>query len=108
MLCMTEIDSVLQCICFYIGHNHVEPITSYHLCSLLIDAGRAPETKALGLDKVGVRINEQTGKIVVREDESTSVPNIYAFGDIGEVHETNPAEKSFYILLRFSHTHRHT
>ncbi|XP_076007112.1 thioredoxin reductase 2, tandem duplicate 2 [Genypterus blacodes] len=52
--------------------------------SVLWAVGRAPETKALGLDKVGVQINEQTGKIVVREDESTSVPNIYAFGDIGE------------------------
>lgn len=47
--------------------------------------GRAPETKALGLDKLGVQLNQETGKIVVGADESTSVPNIYAFGDIGEV-----------------------
>lgn len=47
--------------------------------------GRGPETKALGLDKLGVQLNPETGKIVVGADESTSVPNIYAFGDIGEV-----------------------
>ncbi|XP_071338194.1 thioredoxin reductase 2, tandem duplicate 2 isoform X2 [Trachinotus anak] len=45
---------------------------------------RAPETKALGLDKLGVQLNDETGKIVLGADESTSVPNIYAFGDIGE------------------------
>uniref|UniRef100_A0A669EGG5 Thioredoxin reductase 2 n=1 Tax=Oreochromis niloticus TaxID=8128 RepID=A0A669EGG5_ORENI len=52
--------------------------------SVLWAVGRAPETKALGLDKLGVQLNKETGKIVVGPDESTSVPNIYAFGDIGE------------------------
>uniref|UniRef100_A0A3B4XVK8 thioredoxin-disulfide reductase (NADPH) n=2 Tax=Seriola lalandi dorsalis TaxID=1841481 RepID=A0A3B4XVK8_SERLL len=53
--------------------------------SVLWAVGRAPETKALGLDKVGMQLNNETGKIVLGADESTSVPNIYAFGDIGEV-----------------------
>lgn len=48
-------------------------------------SGRAPETKALGLDKLGVELNTQTGKIVVGPDESTSLPNVYALGDISEV-----------------------
>uniref|UniRef100_A0A8C5CPZ5 thioredoxin-disulfide reductase (NADPH) n=1 Tax=Gadus morhua TaxID=8049 RepID=A0A8C5CPZ5_GADMO len=52
--------------------------------SVLWAVGRAPEAKALGLDKVGVEVNRETGKIVVGADESTSVSNIYAFGDIGE------------------------
>ncbi|XP_074493387.1 thioredoxin reductase 2, tandem duplicate 2 [Sebastes fasciatus] len=52
--------------------------------SVLWAVGRAPETKALGLDKLGVQLKKETGKIVVADDESTSVPNIYAFGDIGE------------------------
>uniref|UniRef100_A0A674NIT6 Thioredoxin reductase 2 n=1 Tax=Takifugu rubripes TaxID=31033 RepID=A0A674NIT6_TAKRU len=51
---------------------------------ILWAVGRAPETKLLGLDKLGVQINKETGKIIVRPDESTSVPNIYAFGDIAE------------------------
>ena len=53
--------------------------------SCVVPSGRTPETKALGLDKLGVRLNKETGKIVLGADESTSVPNIYAFGDIGEV-----------------------
>uniref|UniRef100_A0A8C5HC40 thioredoxin-disulfide reductase (NADPH) n=1 Tax=Gouania willdenowi TaxID=441366 RepID=A0A8C5HC40_GOUWI len=52
--------------------------------SVLWAVGRAPETKILGLDKLGVKLNSETGKIIVAADESTSVPNIYAFGDIGE------------------------
>lgn len=52
--------------------------------SLLWAVGRAPETKALGLDKLGVQLNKETGKLIVGADESTSVPNIYAFGDISE------------------------
>lgn len=52
---------------------------------LFFFAGRAPETKALGLDKLGVQISKETGKIIVGPDESSSLPNIYAFGDIGEV-----------------------
>uniref|UniRef100_A0A3Q2DX38 thioredoxin-disulfide reductase (NADPH) n=1 Tax=Cyprinodon variegatus TaxID=28743 RepID=A0A3Q2DX38_CYPVA len=52
--------------------------------SVLWAVGRAPETKALGLDKLGVELNTQTGKIVVGPDESTSLPNVYALGDISE------------------------
>lgn len=43
----------------------------------------------MGLDKLGVQLNNETGKIIVSADESTSVPNIYAFGDIGEVSIVN-------------------
>lgn len=53
--------------------------------SSILTIGRAPETKTLGLEKVGVKLNKESGKILVAADESTSVPNIYAFGDIGEV-----------------------
>ncbi|KAM7416133.1 hypothetical protein PAMA_018281 [Pampus argenteus] len=56
--------------------------------SVLWAVGRAPETKTLGLDKLGVQLNNETGKIIVGPDESTSVPNIYAFGDISEVPTT--------------------
>uniref|UniRef100_A0A6Q2YSA8 Thioredoxin-disulfide reductase n=1 Tax=Esox lucius TaxID=8010 RepID=A0A6Q2YSA8_ESOLU len=52
--------------------------------SVLWAIGRAPETKTLNLEKVGIKLNKESGKILVGADESTSVPNIYAFGDIGE------------------------
>lgn len=66
--------------------SHREPLLGRNVIfSLPRFPGRAPETKVLGLDKLGVQLNQETGKIVVGADESTSVPNIYAFGDIGEV-----------------------
>ncbi|XP_056100365.1 thioredoxin reductase 2, mitochondrial-like, partial [Rhinichthys klamathensis goyatoka] len=49
-----------------------------------LSLGRAPETKTLNLEKVGVEINKETGKIILAADEATSVPNIFAIGDIGE------------------------
>uniref|UniRef100_A0A673GHR1 thioredoxin-disulfide reductase (NADPH) n=1 Tax=Sinocyclocheilus rhinocerous TaxID=307959 RepID=A0A673GHR1_9TELE len=52
--------------------------------SVLWAVGRASETKTLNLDKVGVEINIETGKIIVAADEATSVPNIFAIGDIAE------------------------
>ncbi len=32
-----------------------------------------------------MEINKETGKIIVAADEATSVPNIFAIGDIAEV-----------------------
>lgn len=52
---------------------------------LCLTIGRAPETKTLNLEKVGVKFSKESGKIIVAADKSTSVPNIYAFGDISEV-----------------------
>ncbi|NXY22501.1 TRXR2 reductase, partial [Atrichornis clamosus] len=46
--------------------------------------GRAPDTKSLNLEAVGVKTNAETGKIVVDASEATSVPHIYAVGDITE------------------------
>uniref|UniRef100_A0A8B9CCY7 thioredoxin-disulfide reductase (NADPH) n=1 Tax=Anser brachyrhynchus TaxID=132585 RepID=A0A8B9CCY7_9AVES len=46
--------------------------------------GRAPDTKALNLETVGVKTNSETGKIIVDAREATSVPHIYAVGDITE------------------------
>uniref|UniRef100_A0A8C7CDM0 Thioredoxin reductase 2 n=1 Tax=Oncorhynchus kisutch TaxID=8019 RepID=A0A8C7CDM0_ONCKI len=63
-----------------VSHN-IEFLTVF---SSVLTIGRAPETKTLGLEKVGVKLNKESGKILVAADESTSVPNIYAFGDIGE------------------------
>jgi glutathione reductase (NADPH) len=43
--------------------------------------GRGPNTKGLGLDAVGVKANEK-GAVSVDEWQKTSVPNIYAVGDV--------------------------
>ncbi|KAI4900654.1 hypothetical protein NFI96_025249 [Prochilodus magdalenae] len=57
--------------------------------SVLWAVGRAPETKTLNLKQVGVELNEDTGKILVAADERTSVPNIYAIGDIAQASSLN-------------------
>ncbi|NXL97225.1 TRXR2 reductase, partial [Tyrannus savana] len=46
--------------------------------------GRAPDSKTLNLETVGVKTNSETGKIIVDASEATSVPHIYAIGDITE------------------------
>uniref|UniRef100_A0A8C9MHH1 Thioredoxin reductase 1, cytoplasmic n=1 Tax=Serinus canaria TaxID=9135 RepID=A0A8C9MHH1_SERCA len=50
--------------------------------TVLLAIGRDPCTRKIGLDKVGVNINEKTGKIPVNDEEQTNVPYIYAVGDI--------------------------
>ncbi|XP_071584703.1 thioredoxin reductase 1, cytoplasmic isoform X3 [Heliangelus exortis] len=50
--------------------------------TVLLAIGRDACTRKIGLDKVGVKINEKTGKIPVSDQEQTNVPYIYAVGDI--------------------------
>jgi glutathione reductase (NADPH) len=43
--------------------------------------GRAPATKGLGLDRIGVKLND-AGAVVVDQNLRTSQPDIYAMGDV--------------------------
>ncbi|MBN3298906.1 TRXR2 reductase, partial [Amia calva] len=52
--------------------------------TILWAVGRAPETKALNLESIGVEINKESGKILVAANEATSIPHIYSIGDISE------------------------
>jgi NAD(P) transhydrogenase len=47
----------------------------------LIAAGRQSNVEVLGLEKVGVTLGKR-GLILVNEDYQTSIPNIYAVGDV--------------------------
>jgi mercuric reductase len=49
---------------------------------LLVATGRAPNTLDLGLERVGVRLDAQTGAVVVDDMLRTSVPHIWAAGDV--------------------------
>ena len=49
-------------------------------CVLMAEEGDA-NTDGLGLDKVGVELNDKRG-VVVNEKMETSVPNIFAAGDV--------------------------
>jgi glutathione reductase (NADPH) len=55
---------------------------------LIWAVGRVPETRGIGLEEVGVKIDEK-GYIVVDEYQNSSVDNIYALGDVtGQVELT--------------------
>jgi len=49
---------------------------------LLVAVGRRPRTAGLGLDKLSVRTDEQTGQILVDNAFQTSMPGVYAIGDL--------------------------
>lgn len=48
---------------------------------LLFATGRAPNTKDLGLEEIGVKVGHR-GEVIVDEYSQTGVPSIYAIGDI--------------------------
>ncbi|KAH0517500.1 Thioredoxin reductase 3 [Microtus ochrogaster] len=52
---------------------------------VLLAIGRDSCTRKIGLEKIGVKINEKNGKIPVNDVEQTNVPHVYAIGDILEV-----------------------
>ena len=49
--------------------------------TVLVSIGRRPYTESLGLDAVGVALDEQ-GRIVVDDSFATNIPGIYAIGDV--------------------------
>jgi len=59
-------------------------------CDLLLWAvGRAPNTDGLGLDKAGVDLGKN-GASMVDEDNQSSVPSIYAIGDVTDRVQLTP------------------
>jgi dihydrolipoamide dehydrogenase len=49
---------------------------------LLVAVGRRPRTRGLDLDKIGVDVDPQTGCVLVNENFQTTIPGIYAIGDM--------------------------
>ncbi|MBL8705102.1 MAG: glutathione-disulfide reductase [Rhodospirillales bacterium] len=49
--------------------------------AVMMATGRAPNTKTLGLAELGVKLNEK-GAVIVDDWSKTSVPSIYALGDV--------------------------
>ena len=43
--------------------------------------GRTPNTRRLGLEDIGVKIDPSTYKILTNENDQTNIPHIYALGD---------------------------
>jgi dihydrolipoamide dehydrogenase len=49
---------------------------------VLVAVGRRPFTTGLGLEELGVKIDEKTGQLPVDENYQTNVPGVYAIGDL--------------------------
>jgi glutathione reductase (NADPH) len=49
--------------------------------SLIWSIGRTPETRTLGLDKIGITLDKK-GSIVVDNYQNTNLENVYAVGDV--------------------------
>jgi glutathione reductase (NADPH) len=56
---------------------------------LLFAVGRAPNTEGLGLEKAGVELGKN-GAILVDEDNQSTVPSIYAIGDVTDRVQLTP------------------
>ena len=65
------------------GHDPIEADL------LLYAIGRTPNVKGLGLDGVGVALNDK-GAVVVDEDNRSTVPSIYAVGDVTDRIQLTP------------------
>jgi NAD(P)H dehydrogenase (quinone) len=63
------------------GIVHLEDGRTIEGSHVLLTVGQVPQTNGLGLDEVGVRTDER-GAIIVDGVSRTSVPSIYAAGDV--------------------------
>ena len=67
--------------------SHLSSGSSIASDQVMFAIGRHPNVKGLGLEKAGVVLNPANGGIAVNEFSQTSVPHIYAVGDV--THRTN-------------------
>ncbi len=75
------------------GHDyttHLSNGSSIASDQVMFAIGRHPNVANLGLDKAGVAINPENGGIAVDHASKTSVPSIYAIGDVTHRHNLTP------------------
>jgi glutathione reductase (NADPH) len=70
--------------------SHLSSGSSLASDQVMFAIGRHPNVKGLGLEKAGVAINPHNGGITVDGFSRTSVPNIYAIGDVTHRHNLTP------------------
>lgn len=74
----------------------------------LVSVGRKPYTQGLGLEKTGVKTDDK-GRIDVNEHLQTSVPNIYAIGDVikGPMLAHKAEEEGVFVAETMAGMHAH-
>jgi glutathione reductase (NADPH) len=70
--------------------SHLSNGSSIASNQVMFAIGRHPNVGGLGLDKAGVAINPNNGGIAVDHFSRSSVPNIYAIGDVTHRHNLTP------------------
>lgn len=70
---------------------------------VLVAVGRRPYTEGLGLEKIGVKVDNR-GRIEVNEHLQTNVPNIYAIGDVirGAMLAHKASEEGIYLAEKLA------
>ncbi|XP_046354287.2 thioredoxin reductase 1, cytoplasmic-like isoform X2 [Haliotis rufescens] len=83
-----------------LGREGQEIVEEYN--TILYAIGRDPCTSGIGLENVGVKVNPKNGRVICDDREQTSVPNIYAIGDIvdGKLQLTPVAIQAGKLLAR--------
>ena len=84
--------------------NHQSPITDL----VMFATGRKPNTSNTGLEDVGIKLNNN-GAIIVNEEYQSSVPSIYAIGDVTDRVQLTPvalAEGTFVASTLFGKQER--
>src|SRR6202140_739028 len=70
--------------------THLSNGSSIASDKVMFAIGRHPNVAGLGLEKAGVALNPKNGGIAVDGWSKTSVPNIYAIGDVTHRHNLTP------------------
>jgi glutathione reductase (NADPH) len=70
--------------------SHLSSGSSIASDQVMFAIGRHPNVASLGLEKAGVAINPANGGIAVNEYSQSSVPNIYAIGDVTHRYNLTP------------------
>ncbi|XP_036889924.1 thioredoxin reductase 3 isoform X2 [Sturnira hondurensis] len=86
----------------YMEQHGVKFLRKFIPVMVLLAIGRDSSTRKIGLETIGVKINEKSGKIPVNDVEQTNVPYIYAIGDIleGKLELTPVAIQAGKLLAR--------
>ncbi|MCG2583115.1 dihydrolipoyl dehydrogenase [Massilia sp. TS11] len=76
---------------------------------LIVSIGRTPNTNGLGVDKVGLKLDER-GFIVVDDDCKTNLPGVWAVGDVvrGPMLAHKAEEEGVAVAERIAGQHGHT
>jgi len=75
---------------------------------LIVSIGRVPQTDGLGLEHVGLAVDER-GAIAVNDDCATALPNVWAIGDVvrGPMLAHKAEEEGVAVAERIAGQHAH-